>query len=198
MDLRELVGSEQNPIYQKMAASNIDRYYAFLFSVVETAVALKRPLLSESLIKAVNFHAIAGLHHEAGQYRSHNVQVGQHVPPDYFRVEPLMEDLVIELNWRWQATKPFELAAYALWRINNIHPFVNGNGRTARAICYFILCVKFGGSLPGRSILPERLRQEPLRSSNYVPSLIEADQGNLGPLTELIFNLVREQLSNAP
>lgn len=198
MDLLELVGNEQDPIYQNMATSNISRHYSFLFSVIEAAVALKRPLLSESLIKALNFHAIVGLHHEAGQYRSHKVIVGQYVPPEYFRVEPLMDDLVNELNWRWQPAEPFELAAYALWGINNIHPFVNGNGRTARAICYFILCVKLGGLLPGHTILPERLRQEPMRSSVYVPSLQAADQGDLQPLTTLIRNLVVQQVTPTP
>lgn len=198
MDLLELVGSEQDPIYQSMAASNINRHYSFLFSVVEAAVALKRPLLSESLIKALNFHAIIGLHHEAGQYRSYNVQVGPYLPPEYFRVEPLMEDFVNDLNWRWQSTEAMELAAYALWRINNVHPFVNGNGRTARAVCYFILCVKFGGLLPGHTILPERLRQEPTRSSAYVPALQQADQGNFNPLTTLIRNLVVQQVTSTP
>ena len=171
MDLLELVGSEQDPIYRSMAASNMSRQYAFMFSVVEVAIALRRPLLSESIIKALNFHAIVGLHHEAGQYRSCEVAVGSYEPPAHFRVEPLMDDLVNELNWRWQAAEPFELAAYALWRINNIHPFVNGNGRTARAVCYFILCVKLGGLLPGSTILPEMLRQEPTRDSLYIPAL---------------------------
>ena len=198
MDLRELVGSEQDPIYQGMATSNMNRQYNFLFSVVGVAVALKRPLLSESLIKALNFHAIVGLHHEAGQYRSHQVVVGQYRPPEHFRVEPLMEDLVNELNWRWQTDDPFELAAYALWKINNIHPFVNGNGRTARAICYFILCVKFGGLLSGNMILPERLRQEPTRGSLYVPALQQADGGNIMPLNGLIRSLVAKQINNAP
>ena len=194
MDLLELIGSEEHPIYQRMAASNIDRHYSLLFSMVEVAVALGKPLLSESLIKDLNYHAIVGLHHEAGQYRSHEVRVGNYNPPSRFRVEPLMDDLVNELNWRWQSDDPFELAAYALWKINNIHPFVNGNGRTSRAVCYFILCVKLGGLLPGSTILPERLRQEPTRSRLYIPSLQAADRGELGSLTTLIRNLVAIQV----
>ena len=198
MDLMELLGSEENPIYQSMAASNIDRHYSFLFSAVDVSVAIERPLLSESLIKALNFHAIVGLHHEAGQYRSCEVSVGSYAPPAHFRVEPLMDDLVNELNWRWQSAELFELAAYALWKINNIHPFVNGNGRTARAVCYFIICVKFGGRLPGDTILPDRLREEPMRSSVYVPALQAADRGDFVPLTNLIRYLVAQQIANAP
>ena len=198
MDLLEIVGSEGHQVYQRLMASNIDRHYTFLFSMVDTAVALKKPLLSESLIMALNFHAIVGLHHEAGQYRSCEVRAGPYVPPAHYRVEPLMDDLVNELNWRWENDNPFDLAAHALWKINNIHPFVNGNGRTARALCYFILCVKLGGLLPGNTILPENLRQEPLRTQNYVPALKEADSGNIVPLIELIRDLVALQVTSTP
>ena len=198
MDLYELVGDEQHPVYQDMASANNDRHYGFMFSAVQAAVALGRPLLSQSLIKAINFHAIVGLHHEAGQYRSHAVIVGAYNPPSHFRVESLMDDLVNDLNWRWQAAGAVELAAYALWRINNIHPFVNGNGRTARAVCYFILCVKLGGLLPGSIIFPEKLRQEPMRSSLYVPCLRSADQGDIAPLTNLIRALFVEQVNDVP
>ena len=199
MDLFELTGgSEQHPVYQAVASANDDRHYGFMFSAVQAAVALGRPLLSQSLIKAINFHAIVGLHHEAGQYRSHEVSVGAYIPPPRFRVEPLMDDLVNELNWRWQSASAVELAAYALWRINSIHPFVNGNGRTARAVCYFILCVKLGGLLPGRAIFPEKLRQEPMRSNLYVPCLQSADQGDIVPLTDLIRALLVEQINDVP
>jgi Fic family protein len=51
------------------------------------------------------------------------------------------------------------LAAYALWRLNWIHPFVEGNGRTARAACYYLICLKHGMLLPGKKIVPERIRE---------------------------------------
>ena len=198
MDILELLGSEDDPIYQSMAASNIGRHYSFLFSAIDASVTLERPLMSESLIKALNFHAIVGLHHEAGQYRSCEVDVGLYRPPDHFRIEPLMDDLVNELNWRWQSAELFELAAYALWKINNIHPFVNGNGRTARAVCYFIVCVKLGGQLLGDTILPDMLREEPMRSSVYVPALQAADDGDIVPLTNLIRYLIAQQIADTP
>ena len=200
MDLSELVGGEHHPVYQAMATSNQERQYDFLHSVIGSALSLGRPLISESLIKALNFHVIVGLHHAAGQYRSHKVHVGQrdrvvYSPPAHHRVEPLMDDLVNELNWQWKAAKPFDLAAHALWRINNIHPFVNGNGRTARAVCYFVLCVKLGGILPQGTRFLEVLKQEPIRGNDYVPALQEADKGNLGRLTALIVNLVQKQVA---
>ena len=80
-----------------------------------------------------------------------------------------------------------------LWRITHIHPFVNGNGRTARAVCYFILCVKAGIWLPGNTILPEQLRREPIRTE-YVAALREADSGQGQSLVMLIHRLLTEQL----
>lgn len=196
MDLFELEGGEDNPIYQRVEGDNNLRHYGFLESMIEAAVASDRQWISQSLIKAINFHAIAGLHYEAGQYRSHEVTVGPHTPPRFYRVGPLMDHFVNIINRYWESSDPIGLASYALWRINHIHPFVNGNGRTARAVCYFIMSVKFGGVMPGRTILLQVLAQEPVRSV-YVRSLREADEGDLHPLTVLIQGLVARQIHDA-
>lgn len=71
-----------------------------------------------------------------------------------------MNAFVNEINRHLEATDALTLAAYCLWRLNHIHPFINGNGRTARALCYYVLCVKFGGPLPGAPILPELIRRD--------------------------------------
>jgi hypothetical protein len=86
------------------------------------------------------------------------------------------------------------------WRINNIHPFINGNGRTARATCYFALCVAAGGLLPGSKVLPELIRQN---RQEYCDALQVAHdsfaQGNLdlSVLHALVSRLVNEQLQSA-
>ena len=67
--------------------------------------------------------------------------------------------IVNEINQHLEIADALTLAAYCLWRLNHIHPFINGNGRTARALCYYVVCVKFGGPLPGAPILPELIRQ---------------------------------------
>ena len=196
MDLFELEGGEDNPVYQKVAADNNLRHYGFLESMIEAAVASQREWISQSLIKAINFHAIAGLHYEAGQYRSHEVTVGPHTPPRFYRVDALMDHFVNIINRYWESSDAVGLSAYALWRINHIHPFVNGNGRTSRAVCYFILCVKSGGLLPGSAVLPQVLGQDPVRTL-YVRALRDADEGNLLPLTTLIRGLASRQIHDA-
>lgn len=109
-----------------------------------------------------------------------------------------MDDFVNMVNRNWETTDPVALATYVLWRINNIHPFINGNGRTARAASYFVLCVSAGGWLPGSVILPELLRQN---RNEYVMALKAADasfqQGGDADLSELhalLMRLLEEQI----
>ena len=194
MNLYEITESESNPVYQQVESSNHIRHYDFLLSVVQAAIDSNQPWLSESLIKAINFHAIVGLHSHAGQYRPYEVQAGTHIFPAAHRVPAMMEHLVNVVNWHWQSTASTLLAAYALWRLNYIHPFVNGNGRTARAVCYYILCVKSGGLLPGNTILPEIIRKEP-RRTDYVAALQQADAGDMSPLATLVNEALKEQLA---
>ena len=104
------------------------------------------------------------------------------------------------VNWQWDETDPVSLAAYVLWRLNHIHPFINGNGRTARAACYFVLCVKAESWLHGNVILPELLRRH---RPQYVKALKQVDKTalegdgeiDLTPLHVLISKLLDEQLS---
>ena len=125
----------------------------------------------------------------------YEVTVGPHTPPRFYRVGPLMDHFVNTVNRYWESSDPIGLAAYSLWRVNHIHPFVNGNGRTARAMSYFILCVKSGGLLPGRMVLPQVLALEPVRSL-YVRALRQADESELLSLTTLIQGLVARQIQD--
>lgn len=197
MILYELTGTEQNNVYQALEISNGNRQYDFLRSIVAASIDVGRPFLSQHIIKALNFHAITCLHTNAGEYRPCPVTVGDYIPPEHYRVQALMDDFVNKVNREWKEADPIMLSAFVLWRLNNIHPFINGNGRTARAASYFVLCVKAGGWLKGQPILPELLRRE---RDRYVAALKAIDQsavsGNLelSPLQVLITTLLNEQL----
>jgi len=191
-------GNEADPIYQAVEVSNGNRQYNFLQTIVAASIATQRPFISSHLLKALNFQAITCLHAYAGEYRPCAVTVGAHSPPAHYRVEGLMEDFINTVNRIWETADPLVLSAYVLWRLNFIHPFINGNGRTARAAAYFILCVKFGMWLPGNTILPELLRRERVR---YVAALQAIDTSlaagtiDLSPLRDLIEELLKEQLN---
>ena len=196
MILYELMGNnESNPVYQTLQNENYFRQHSFLRSVVYASLNSKRPFLSQTIIKAMNYHAITCLHSSAGEYRPCSVNVGGFSPPEHYRVNDLMDDFVNSVNRHWETSQPIWLSAHVLWKLNWIHPFINGNGRTARAACYFVLCVKAGGLIGGSTLLPELLR---IHKSRYVKALKRADNGDLLPLCNLIIELLDEQKHAAP
>ncbi len=200
MYVHDLVGTEQNPVYQQLAAENLARQYTFLRSIVQASISLGQPMLSIEVIKALNYHAISCLHTNAGTFRPCQVTVGEYVPPPDYQVPALMQMFTNQVNRMWDATDPVLLSAFVLWRLNHIHPFINGNGRTARTACHLVLCMKLGGWLPGDPILPELLRSN---RPEYVGALKAADeslrQGNLdlSLLHGLLEKLLDEQLKSA-
>lgn len=197
MILYELLGTENAQVYQDLEISNGARQFDFLRSIVETALAIERPLFSQHILKALNFQAITCLHTNAGEYRPCPVHVGDYNPPEHYRVQALMDDFVNFVNRRWETADPVVLATYVLWRLNHIHPFINGNGRTARAAAYYIICVSGGGWLPGETTLPSLLSAN---RDAYVTALREVDAsqkaGNLdlSPLLALVSSLLEQQL----
>lgn len=203
MILSELTNGEDHPVYQALEISNVNRQYDFLRSIVVASLAMERPFLSQNVIKALNYHAITCLHTNPGEYRPCPVVVGKegaddaYHPPPHYRVQALMDDFVNYVNFHWEKADPVVMACFVLWRLNQIHPFINGNGRTARTACYFVLCAKAGGWLPGDPILPQLIKQN---RPEYVAALKAVDQsvvaGNLdlGPLHVLVSRLLAEQI----
>jgi len=196
--LYELTRNEDHPVYNKLMIENGNRHYDFLRSIVVASIEMGRPFLSQQILKALNFHAIVCLHTHAGEFRPCEVKVGVHTPPAFFQVVPLMDDFINEVNRNWGISDPVVLATYALWRLNYIHPFINGNGRTARAAAYYILCVSAGHWLPGEMILPELLRKN---RDEYVEALKKADETfhqtgkpDLMLLHDMVSRLLEEQL----
>ena len=61
------------------------------------------------------------------------------------------------VNDNWDSQSPLHLSSYVMWRLNWIHPFEDGNGRTSRALSYLVLCVRTGYRLPGATTIPDRI-----------------------------------------
>jgi Fic family protein len=198
--LFDLVGSETHPAYVELEIANGNRQYDFISSLVSASLAVQRPFLSQHVIKALNFQAITCLHQHSGEYRPCPVKVGDYEPPAHFLVPGLMEDFVNDVNRHWEKTDPIALASFVLWKLNWIHPFINGNGRTGRAAAYFVLCISAGKLLPGTTILPELIRHN---RPEYVAALQAVDKSNaegklnLQPLADVIGRLVKQQLDSA-
>ena len=201
MYIHDLVGTEQHPVYQELSAENLSRQYGFLRSIVLASMNLGQPMLSIEVIKALNYHAIACLHTNAGEFRPCDVTVGAYVPPPHYLVAGHMQMFTNLVNRVWETSDAVASSAYVLWRLNGIHPFINGNGRTARAACHLVLCMKLGGWLPGDPILPELIRAN---RAEYVNALRAADAStlnggvlDLSTLHALLARLLGEQLASA-
>ena len=91
---------------------------------------------------------------------------------------------------------PTQIAAYALWRLNWIHPFIEGNGRTARAACYYLICLRQEKLLGGTKIVPERIREnrEPYYAGLKASDLAwEEGQYDVDELTVYLESLLKGQ-----
>lgn len=201
MHVFDLVGRrESDKTYQTLEAANVDRQYSFLKSVITASLELNRDMFSLEVIRALHYHAVACLHAPAGEFRPCKVTVGEYRPPPHHQVPALMNMFVDEVNRKWEISDPIFLATFVLWRLNHIHPFVNGNGRTARAASYFVLCLKFEKLLEGDPILPQLIKDN---RPAYVAALQvatdshDAGSTNLMPLHDLLSGLLDTQRQSA-
>lgn len=84
--------------------------------------------------------AFAHLYDWAGQWRTSTPNVGAYVPPPPVRIPQLMYEFADDLRFRMRQVAPgnadavAELLAFAHHKLVSIHPFTNGNGRTARLL----------------------------------------------------------------
>ena len=78
---------------------------------------------------------------KAGVYRSERVLITgtEHLPSLPGEVPARMQAFISELNDKWETTHPVALSAYAHKGLVDIHPFVDGNRRTARLLMNLIV-----------------------------------------------------------
>jgi hypothetical protein len=123
-----------------------------------------------------------------------------HKPPVPDKVSELLDELCDYVNDNWSTRSAQYLAAYVMWRLNWIHPFEDGNGRTTRAVSYLILCMHLGRHLPGQKALPERIVE---KKQGYYSALEDADRAyqkgsiDLSSMETLLGELVTAQVRAA-
>lgn len=118
---------------------------------------------------------------QAGQYRTEQVFITgtTYVPPVAAEVPGLMQEFLSEFAEKRKTLHPVQLAAYAHRRLVDIHPFQDGNGRTARLLMNLIL-INAGYCVVS---IPPILRHE------YIAALQQAQREHApddGPFIKLI------------
>ncbi len=155
------VVEENSQLGQFVSERNRARQFDFVqtsFVISQNAWGLD---IDHEFISTLNAYAARYLSVQPGRYRRHyNVQVGTHHPSDWSLVPEEMDGFIEVLHKNWAKWSPAEVAAYALWGVNHVHPFCEGNGRTARALCYYVLCKKIGQWLPGQNTVLEQIRTQ--------------------------------------
>lgn len=151
-----------------------------------TGLANKQVSLDETTIKALHSVVLHGIDNKnAGHWRTFNVFIGgaTHTPPPHQIVPGMMEEFIDWYNGDAQKLSSVERAARVHADFVTVHPFSDGNGRTARLLMNLELA-KAGYPL---AIVKVKKRM------GYYDSLDMASaQGHYKPFAKLVCNLVED------
>jgi hypothetical protein len=122
-----------------------------------------------------------------GNWRQHNIQPlpGGLIPPEHTEISARMHDWLAGV--RAIRAEPFPIAEAVARHhaaFERIHPFLDGNGRTGRLLVNLVL-VRLGYP---PAIIQKRERPR------YLEALRRADQGDPGPLGEMLARAILQNL----
>lgn len=191
------------PIFQFVSERNRGRQYDFLHTAYNVSQVAADFRIDREFLCNLNFYAVQYLSVQPGKYReNYDVTVGKHIPPHWAEVEGKMQQFWDNLSRLWSRMGAIETAAYALWAVNNVHPFAEGNGRSSRALCYFILCYRLGMWLPGNTTIMELIRSsnrpEYCAILNRMDASVDPDgMADLREMTAFLDRLMLQQIGTA-
>jgi len=183
MDRRTDVRRDSKPIGPALFADKVEKarlearngllQYDLVEKLAREARVAKLFKLRVSTIQALQREAIQGIYTCAGNYRTGPVTIigTNHQPPPADQVPAFVEGMCDYVNENWARTA-VHLASYVMWRLNWIHPFSGGNGRTSRAASYLVMCVRAGQLFPGAKTIPDQIVE---RRDPYYAALDAAD-----------------------
>jgi Fic family protein len=152
--------TDPDEIARREAENGLRQFNLALEMIREHVKDAERPFrLRSSHVLKLHKAALDGLSALAGTWRNTPVTIhgSGHQPPHESFVSEEVEHLCDYVNDHWKEASAVHLCAYVLWKLNWIHPFSDGNGRTARAVAYVVLSVKLDSLLPGAPTIPEQI-----------------------------------------
>jgi Fic family protein len=182
-------------------ARNGLRQYDIGLKVIETAIE-RGPdnfKLRPSTILTLHREALNGISAYAGNWRPAGVEIqgSSHAPVGAHLVPELIENMCDYVNDRWGEATAIHLGAFVMWRLNWIHPFADGNGRTARMTSYLVMSIKIGRILAGTPTIPDQIVDN---RKPYFDALDAADHAckegrvDVSKMEDLLSGLLANQL----
>jgi len=156
----------------------------FLYDVTDSK---KAGPITETLIRSLHRLVVRETEEEtAGSYRMGAVRItgSAHQPPEGFEVPRLMREFVSWIGKSRRRLHPVVFASLVHHRLAAIHPFEDGNGRTARLLMNLLLMQK---GYPLVVILKNDRKK-------YYRALDRADRGDEGALVSLVAQGVERSL----
>lgn len=174
-------GAPAHHIEQLNAANSINVLEALITFLTHFNQPNQLPLSpNETALRELHRCGTFFLLTKPGEYRDVpvqvvNLQTGEvlYQAPPWEQVPQLMAEFFEELITIWREGDALDAAAFALWRVNWVHPFKNGNGRTARGFCYACLNARLGVILPGTTTVIDQIM---LTRPDYEAAIRVADQ----------------------
>jgi len=172
------------PLKDHLEARDHHAALEYLYDLIDKD---EKHTVSEMLIK--NLHQIILQETDkewAGRYRNADVIIGgaDHTPPDALQVPNKMRDLITWLNSQKNKLNIIELSALLHHKLVHIHPFFDGNGRTARLTMNLFL-MQAGYPLV---VIMKTDRKK------YYDVLDKADKGKYEPLVKFIAQSIERSL----
>jgi Fic family protein len=182
--ISEGITVKNKPLKDHLEAKDHHEALEFLYELVQPQNQLT---VSEKLTRDLH-HLVMKKTDEnwAGRYRQSNVFITgtDHTPPDASAVPFAMARLINWFGISRQKLHPIELAAKLHYQLVFIHPFLDGNGRTARLLMNVILMRK---GYPLAIILKNDRKK-------YYQVLQQADKNNYPPLIRFVARSVERSL----
>ncbi len=122
---------------EHLEAINHKEAILFVDDIVQKKIDFK-----ESILKQIHALVLYGIDREnAGTYRKLPVLIAgsNHIPPQPYLLQNLMDDYFRFYEENKTTLHPVVLCAEMHERLVSIHPFIDGNGRTARLVMNLIL-----------------------------------------------------------
>jgi excisionase family DNA binding protein len=174
MVIEEGLTVQGRPLRDVLAARNHPEAIEYVEGLAEAGGSL-----TEEDVLTLHKLIMVGVDEGAGRYREAGVRIAGALftPPKSAEVPAMVRGLLDWLDRNMEELSPVELAAVFHHRFVGIHPFAEGNGRTARLLMNLILM---------RNSYPFIISVSKQDRDKYVRALREADQGSLNDFVNYV------------